>query len=406
MSIDGSPLYEQSGRLLLSSLAYFGRDGPTGTRSSGSESRAAEVRAPESLILSRLPARGDFGILPAMLYVLLALLSAALFGAASPLSKPLLSSFGTFQLAGLLYLGAALGASVIAFRRRYFTLPWRMDHRNQIRLGGAILFGGVLAPLLLLLGLRAASAASVSLWLPLELVTTAVLGRLFFREHLGSLGMAGMAGVLAAGILLSLGEGMAGLAAGLLVMGACVCWGFDNNFTALIDGITPAQSTFWKGLVAGLANLTIGLLTQGYSGTAEATFAALGVGVFSYGASIVLYITAAQNIGATRGQMFFASSPFFGVVISALFLGESISVIQIAAGAILAVSLVLVFRDRHEHEHHHDELEHDHSHRHDDAYHGHEHRDGLSGRHTHRHRHEETRHQHPHLPDLHHRHDH
>jgi drug/metabolite transporter (DMT)-like permease len=341
-----------------------------------------------------------------MLYVLLALLSAALFGAATPLSKPLLSSFGTFQLAGLLYLGAALGASVVAFRKRSFTLPWRMDHRNQARLLGAILFGGVLAPLLLLLGLRVASAASVSLWLPLELVATAVLGRLFFREHLGTLGMMGMAGVLAASILLSLGEGMAGLAAGLLIMGACVCWGFDNNFTALIDGITPAQSTFWKGLVAGLANLSFGLFTQQYTGSAGMTLAALGVGIFSYGASIVLYITAAQNIGATRGQMFFASSPFFGVVISALFLGETISSVQIAAGGLLAMSLVLVFRDRHEHEHHHDEVDHEHSHRHDDAHHGHEHPERVSGRHTHRHRHEAQKHRHPHWPDLHHRHEH
>jgi drug/metabolite transporter (DMT)-like permease len=341
-----------------------------------------------------------------MLYVLMALLSAALFGAATPLSKPLLASFGTFQLAGLLYLGAALGASVIAFKKRNFTLPWRMDRRNQARLLGAILFGGVLAPLLLLLGLRVASAASVSLWLPLELVATAVLGRLFFREHLGTLGMMGMVGVLAASILLSLGEGMAGLEAGLLIMGACVCWGLDNNFTALIDGITPAQSTFWKGLVAGLVNLSIGLFSQPYTGTAETTVAALGVGIFAYGVSIVLYITAAQNIGATRGQMFFASSPFFGVVISALFLGETISSVQIAAGGLLAVALVLVFRDRHEHEHHHNKVDHEHSHRHDDAHHGHEHPERISGRHTHRHRHEAQKHRHPHWPDLHHRHDH
>lgn len=110
-----------------------------------------------------------------MKYILLALLSAALFGAATPLSKTLLSSFDAFQLAGLLYLGAAIGASVIAFRKRSYTLPWRMDRRNRMRLLGAVFFGGVLAPLLLLMGLKAASAASVSLWLPLELVATSIL---------------------------------------------------------------------------------------------------------------------------------------------------------------------------------------------------------------------------------------
>ena len=343
-----------------------------------------------------------------MLYVLLALLSAALFGAATPLSKALLSSFDAFQLAGLLYLGAAIGASGLAFHKGPYTLPWRMDRRNRIRLIGAVFFGGVLAPLLLLLGLEAASAASVSLWLPLELVATAILGTVLFRDPLGRFGWIGMAGVLAAGILLSIGEQAAGISAGLLVMGACACWGFDNNFTALIDGITPAQSTFWKGLVAGSVNLTIGLITRDFSGTAATTVAAIGVGMICYGASIVLYITAAQNIGATRGQMFFAASPFFGVVLSVAFLSEAITIIQLAASAILAGSLFLVFRDKHEHEHTHEdqEQEHEHVHRHDDGHHGHEHLEAVSGRHTHKHSHKQMTHRHPHWPDLHHRHGH
>lgn len=341
-----------------------------------------------------------------MIYVLLALLSAALFGAATPFSKALLSSLNAFQLAGLLYLGAAAGASRLAFRKRPHSLPWRMDRRNQFRLAGAIFFGGVLAPILLLLGLKAASAASVSLWLPLELVATAVLGSLLFRDHLGRLGWMGMAGVFTAGVLLSVGEKTAGISAGLLVTGACVSWGFDNNFTALIDGITPAQSTFWKGIVAGGVNLGIGLLASNYSGTVATTAAALGVGVICYGASIVLYITAAQNIGATRGQMFFAASPFFGVILSVIILDEPITVFQVIAAAILTGALYLVFCDKHEHEHIHEEFEHEHSHRHDDDHHSHKHPVSISGRHTHKHRHEAIVHDHPHWPDLHHRHKH
>lgn len=341
-----------------------------------------------------------------MIYILLALLSALLFGAATPFSKALLASLSPFQLAGLLYFGAAIGSSALAFRKGQ-TQPWRMDRKNVVRLSSAIIFGGVLAPLFLLLGLRAASAASVSLWLPLELVATAVLGRLLFRDHLGKFGWMGMIGVVAASALLFYGEGIAGFRAGLLILVACVFWGLDNNFTALIDGITPAQSTFWKGLVAGVINLGIGLLAQDYGGTPATTFAALGVGAISYGASIVLYISAAQNIGAARGQMFFASSPFFGVALSAIFLKEPISVVQLGSMALLAGSLVFVFLDRHEHAHAHEELEHEHSHRHDDGHHEHEHNnDRGTGRHSHRHRHEPTIHFHPHWPDLHHRHDH
>ena len=186
---------------------------------------------------------------------LIAFLSALLFGAAAPVSKPLLAQLSSFQLAGLLYIGAALGVVVLLARERKFVLPWRMDRRNTLYLLGSVIFGGILGPLALLAGLRMASAASVSLWLNLEMVATAVIGHFIFKDHLTRRSWLAAAGIFAAAVILAAGEGPAGVSAGLLVLAACVSWGIDNHLTALIDGITPAQSTFWKGLVAGSTNL-------------------------------------------------------------------------------------------------------------------------------------------------------
>jgi len=333
--------------------------------------------------------------------VALALLSAALFGAATPLSKLLLRDLSPFTLAGLLYLGAAVAVARAALRGK----GWRLDRRNALRLGGAVFFGGGLGPVLLLLGLRLASAASVSMWLNLEAVATAVLGALFFKDHLGRIGWAGVGGVILSGAILSYEAGPAGPKAGLLVAAACVCWGLDNHLTALIDGITPTQSTLCKGLVAGTVNLAIGLSVEPFAaGAGKVALAAL-VGCASYGASIALYITAAQQMGATRAQMVFASAPFFGVAIAATALGEAISLLQAGAAALLVGSLVLLFRDQHCHEHVHVPMAHEHMHRHDDGHHNHVH-PGLpaSTRHSHRHEHERIVHTHPHWPDLHHRH--
>lgn len=339
--------------------------------------------------------------------IILALTSAVLFGAATPASKALLGNLSAFQLAGLLYLGAALGVLVVLIRKRSWRPPWRMDRRNRYLLLGAVAFGGISGPVLLLLGLQLASAASVSMWLNLEMVATAVLGRMFFHDHLGRYGWLGVAGIVLAGALLSAGEGIAGIWAGLLVAGACFSWGLDNHFTALIDGITPSQSTFWKGIAAGAVNLLIGLSLHSYGASVSITIGALIVGVLSYGASITLYINSAQGLGATRAQMFFASAPFFGVALSALALGESISTIQIISACILTISLTALFRDQHHHVHVHRETAHEHSHRHDDDHHTHEH-PGVPAttRHSHWHEHEETEHAHPHWPDLHHRHRH
>ena len=341
-----------------------------------------------------------------MYAVSLVLFSALLFGASTPASKALLGGIHPVQLAGWLYVGAAVGVLPILWRKGQ-VFPARRDTRNNLRLVGAIVFGGILGPVALLLGLRVASAASVSLWLNLELVATATLGYFLFRDHLGKLGWTAVAGVVASGIVLSVGEGSGGLIAALLVALACLFWGVDNNLTALIDGATPAQTTFWKGMVAGSFNLILAVfLGVGWPGTGL-VLGAMGVGAFAYGISITFYISAAQNMGATRAQLFFAAAPFFGAALSWLLLGESVEWSHFVAGGLLIASLALLFGGRHAHEHTHEAIEHDHTHRHDDGHHDHVH-PGLptSHRHSHRHQHKPVTHVHPHWPDIHHRHAH
>mgnify|MGYP001236577581 CR=1 FL=1 len=337
----------------------------------------------------------------------LAVAAAVLFGAATPASKTLLSQLTPFQLAGLLYLGAALGVSPSAARGGKIRFPGRHDRRNRFRLLGAVVAGGICGPVLLLLGLRLAAAASVSLWLNLELAATALLGALVFRDHLGWPGWGGVACALGGAALLGLSGSASGLRAGGLVLAACLCWGLDNHLTALIDGITPSQSTFWKGLAAGLTNLTIGFVSAPASVSLVPILAALFVGAWAYGASIVLYISSAQAMGATRAQIIFASAPFFGVVFSVLLLRESLNPAHLGSALLFVLGIGLLTMERHDHGHEHLATEHEHTHRHDDGHHDHKHPElPDSTWHVHRHAHGALRHSHPHWPDLHHRHRH
>jgi len=342
-----------------------------------------------------------------MQYIIIAVLSALLFGASTPVGKILLTSLPPFQLAGLLYIGAAMGVLPFSMKEGKGLRLGHMDSDNWLRLFGAISMGGVIGPVLLLFGLQLASSASVAMWLNLELAATAALGYLLFKDYIGFFGWLGVAGTFLASILLSWNEGGIGPYALVLVGGASICWGFDNHLTALIDGITPTQSTFWKGLVAGLINLLIGLSIEPFNAHLWLLGGALVVGVFSYGFSISLYIFAAQHLGATRSQMIFASAPFFGVMLSVLLLGEKLTAIQITAAGLLGLSLVTLFRGRHAHYHNHEPLHHTHNHRHDDGHHLHEHPEKIApGYHTHWHNHKPGAHSHPHWPDVHHRHEH
>jgi uncharacterized membrane protein len=208
-------------------------------------------------------------------------------------------------------------------------------------------------------------------------------------------------------VLLSASQGSAGIVAGALVLLACLCWGMDNHLTTLIDGITPSQTTFWKSAVAGPFNLMVGLLSSPLVAEPQTVGTALVVGAVSYGLSIVLYIVSAQNMGATRSQIIFSSSPFFGVLLSAVFLGDTISLVHAAAMVLIAASCVLLVVERHAHLHRHPATSHEHWHRHDDGHHDHEHDEHPSGRwHSHWHAHRPVEHTHAHWPDLHHRHAH
>jgi len=337
----------------------------------------------------------------------MALIAAALFGAAAPAGKVLLGSVDAQQLAGLLYLGAAAGVAPFAFGRGGRRLALPGDRANSLRLAGAVLAGGALGPLALLAALRLADATSVSVWLSLELPATALLGVWFFGDHLGRPGWGGVVLAGCASVLLALGGGTAGWTSGLLILVACLLWGLDNHLTALLDTLSPEASTFWKGLAAGGFNFALGALRAPLP-PLSASAAALLLGAAAYGASIALYIRGAQRLGATRAQTVFCVSPLFGLGLSALFLGERVGPSHVGALALFAAALALLIWEQHIHEHVHTPHQHDHPHRHDDGHHDHDHEESAppGSSHTHPHAHVERVHAHPHLPDLHHRHEH
>jgi hypothetical protein len=158
---------------------------------------------------------------------------------------------------------------------------------------------------------------------------------------------------------------------------------------------------------AGAVNFCIGSLAAHALPTPGAGLASLALGAVAYGGSIALYIAAAQRLGASRGQVLFASAPFLGALFSILVLAERPSWPTLAAAVILAAAILTLRHSRHVHEHPHEPVTHIHEHRHDDLHHTHAH-PGMPAdlTHTHEHAHEALQHEHAHFPDLHHRHAH
>lgn len=343
--------------------------------------------------------------------VAVALASAALFGASTPVAKLFLAETDPWLMAALLYLGSGIGLSLclIVWRvsgRRTEQAPLRL--RDLPLLALVVLAGGVAGPLLLMLGLAGMEAAPASLLLNLESLGTLSIAWIVFRENVDVRLMIGAAAILAGAVLLSWDGSSVGLGTGaLFVASACLAWAIDNNLTRKLSSADPVQIALIKGLAAGMTNLALALV-RGAALPDLGSIAAIGaVGFLGYGVSLVLFILALRHLGTARTGAYFALAPFIGAVIAIPLLGETVNWQLAAAGLLMAAGLWLHLMERHEHSHAHDVLAHEHVHVHD-SHHQHVHPSGAPAGepHSHSHRHDRLVHSHPHYPDLHHRHTH
>jgi len=345
--------------------------------------------------------------------IVYALTAAILFGVSTPLAKVLLGTVPPLVLAGLLYAGSGVGLLLLLIVSRglnphksTIALP---RHREWLWLGGAILSGGVIAPVALLYGLVASSASSASLMLNLEAVFTAVLAWFLFKENFDRRIALGMLLIVAGGFVLTWSpQGIGAVQSGsLLIAAACLCWALDNNLTRRVSAADPALLAALKGLVAALVNLGLAV-SLGYDLPNLATLAGAAViGFIGYGISLMLFVLALRHLGSARTGAYFSVAPFFGALVALLLPGEVITTQLVGAGLLMATGVWLHLTERHEHLHTHEYGEHAHAHWHDE-HHRHAHADDWDGRepHTHSHEHLPLVHSHPHYPDLHHRHPH
>jgi len=308
----------------------------------------------------------------------LAILGAVLFGASAPISKVLLGEVDPVLLAGLLYLGCGLGLLVFMALLRLSgsrggepltaaDVPW---------LAGAVLAGGMAAPIVLMLGLRSTSAATASLLLNSECVATTLLAVLFFHEYAGARTWLAIGLITVASAILTFSGVQFGLSLGALgVILACVLWGLDNNLTRNISSKDPLAIGIVKGLVAGAFSITLAVLLGAPLPGLPLIAVTMLIGCLSYGLSIALFILAMRHIGAARASAWLGTAPFAGVVISFLIFRSLPGVTFLVSLPLMTLGALLLFGEEHAHTHIHvhGTITHEHIHSHAEKGHEHEH---------------------------------
>jgi len=338
--------------------------------------------------------------------VLAALGAALLFGAGTPLAKWLLASVNPWLLAGLLYLGSGVGLAL--YRRLIHAPAVRLARNEATWFAAAIMVGGILGPVLLMFGLTGMPASGASLLLNAESVVTALLAWFAFKENFDRRIALGMAAIVAGALVLSWpGDAQfAGLWPTLAILGACFAWGVDNNLTRKIALTDATWIASVKGLVSGVANLTLAISLGASMPAMSTVAAAMLVGLLAYGISLTLFVTSLRHLGTARTGAYFSIAPFFGALIAVL-MGDEVTIPLCIAAILMAIGVWLHLTERHEHEHSHEMFSHDHEHIHDEHHqHPHDNPVAPGTKHRHFHLHRPLTHQHLHFPDTHHRHNH
>lgn len=339
--------------------------------------------------------------------------AAVLFGMTAPLLKQASDGVGAFVAGGLVYLGAALAAAGLALARPSrgrARIPRQARSRLALVAILVAVLGAVVAPALLVTGLRRADGATASLLLALEAPFTIILARLFLGEFVGARVAAAAIAITAGAAVLvgtSAGDRSAVTLAGVaLVAAASLAWALDNLLSRSLADLEPLHVVAVKGALGAILSGVVGVATHGAFPGLRSTLALLALGAFGYGVSLQLYLRAQHLIGAARTASIFATAPFVGVGVAFLLGAPHLSPAFPIAAALIGAGVLLHLSERHEHPHVHAPIEHEHLHRHDDGHHDHVHQPMPRGQHSHPHRHAPLEHSHPHSEDVHHRHGH
>ena len=338
-------------------------------------------------------------------FILQALLAALFFGASAPISKLLLGNVPPVLMAAFLYLGSGTGISLIKLYQRLTSNQREagIKRPDVIWLAGAIISGGILAPIILMISLKNTPASTASLLLNFEGAGTTLLALFFFRESISRRALAAISAITLASIFLSTNFGSNwGMSLGAFgVLLACVLWGLDNNLTRNISGKDPLIIVAWKGLAAGTFSLILGLILGQQFPALTTILSILLLGFISYGLSTMLFIYSMRGLGAARTSALYGTAPLAGVLLSILIFKDPITILFVIAAILMVAGALLLANEEHAHFHIHMPVVHEHLHKHED-FHAH---DETNIAHSHEHEHSRTEHEHGHMPDIHHRHE-
>ena len=279
-----------------------------------------------------------------------AILAASLYALNAPVSKLLLKDVRPTMMAGMLYLGAGIGMTLMGLvRSKTGNGKQKMQLTKKdlpYTLGMVIL--DIAAPIFLMIGLSRTTAANVSLLNNFEIVATSIIALLIFKERIGKRLWIAISLITLSSILLSVEDSSSfSFSFGsLYVLAACVCWGLENNCTRRLSKSDPLEIVVIKGFGSGIGSVIIGLAVGEALPLWGDILKILLLGFVAYGLSIYFYVYAQRDLGAAKTSAYYAVSPFIGVLLSFIIFRKIPGVLFFIALAIMIAGTWMVNSDQ------------------------------------------------------------
>lgn len=320
--------------------------------------------------------------------ILFAIIAAFLYALNTPISKKLLEHVDETMMAAMLYLGAGIGIFLLGVVENFAKKSVKKEKLTKKELPYTIgmIILDIIAPILLMMGIKVSTSANVSLLNNFEIVATSMIALVIFKEVISKKLWYSIIMVTVASILLGFeGKGVFDFNIGsLFVIGACICWGFENNCTRMISNKNAMEIVVIKGICSGMGSMIIALTIGEKFPEISYILAVLVLGFFAYGLSIYFYILAQKDLGAAKTSAYYSVAPFLGVILCMVINGERPAVQFYIAFLIMVFATVLMIKDSIELQHTHNHVHHhSHEHSHGDLVHTHEHSHSHSHLHIH-----------------------
>ena len=205
----------------------------------------------------------------------------------------------------------------------------------------------IIAPILLMLGVKLGTSANASLLGNFEIVATTLIALLIFKEKVSRKLWVAIGLITLSSIILSFGgeDSFTFSVGSLLVLGATACWGLENNCTRSISDKSTYQIVTIKGFGSGTGSLIVAVILGEKLPELRFILPAVLLGFVAYGLSIFTYIRAQKTLGAAKTSAFYAIAPFIGAMLSFIFLRESLTITYMIAFVIMVVGTVFVVSD-------------------------------------------------------------